>query len=243
MSRTNRRSMLQLALVAAVAPMALAPARALAADRLIAPPGRQMRYTRRVMREMADGAQFTVTREFAVEFRRFAGGFTMFGSQQSVVAEAPPVLARFVEIEEGRDESGLFPLTLDPFGQIVSAEIAPLAGEGVGLAVDEGLAALRSQRLPDDEQAQLAAFVAAIRQASQRVTAHLPADLFAPVSASRREERRIALPGGGEGSVSAEFGGVCDGRTGLMRSAERAIVTMLGNSSRSQREQWTLTEV
>lgn len=233
--------MLQLAMAAAIAPVALVPARASTPDRLIAPPEQPMRYSRTVVRDIADGSHFSVTREFAVDFRHFAGGFMMHGRQLSVSIDAPPALAAFAAMEEARDESRLFPIALDPFGQILSAEVASRGEEDVHLAVDHALAELARQPIAAEERTQLSAFIAALQQAGQRVTAHLPADLFAPDLAPRRAERRIALPGGAEGMVASQFGGVRDRDTGLMRSAEREVVTMVAEASRHLREVWSLT--
>lgn len=237
---TDRRRMLQLTMAAAVAPIAFAPARATTPDRLIAPPNGQMRYCRTVVRELADGNSFTLCRRFVVDFRQFAGGFMIHGAQEGVAVDAPTALAEFAAIEEARDESGMFPIALDPFGQILSTEVAPPGGDDVNLAVDQALADLAHQPISAEERAQLSAFIVALQQAGNRVTAHLPTDLFAPASAPRREERRIALPGGGEGMVASAFEGERDGNTGLMRTAEREVVTMVAGSSKRLREEWVL---
>ncbi|WAT17163.1 hypothetical protein OZN62_09480 [Aurantiacibacter sp. MUD11] len=242
MTRINRRSTLQLAMVAAVAPLVgSSRAAATVPDRLIAPPATPMRYVRTVSREMAGGAHFTVTREFTVEFRQFAGGFMLHGNQLAAAVDAPAQLAHFARLEESRDESAIFPLALDPFGRILSTEIAPPAGEEVRLAVEEALTDLASQPIAEDERAQLSQFIAALQGASRRVTAHLPADLFAPASTPRREEQRIALPGGAEGRVETSFAGERDGQTGLMRVAARNVVTVVADSSNRVHEEWRLS--
>lgn len=232
--------MLQLTTLAALAPACVIPARASTTDQLIAPPSGQMRYCRTVVRDMADGSHFTVCRQFLVDFRQFAGGFMMHGTQESVSADAPAALAQYAAMEEARDESGLFPIALDPYGQILSADVATNARDDVRHAVDHALAEISRQPIAPEDRAALAAYVSALQLASQRVTAHLPVDLFAPSPAPRRQERRIALPGGGEGLVASSFGGVRDRETGLMRNAEREVLTMVADSSKRSREEWTL---
>lgn len=232
--------MLQLTTLAALAPACVIPARASTTDQLIAPPSGQMRYCRSVVRDMADGSHFTVCRQFLVDFRQFAGGFMMHGTQESVSADAPAALAQYAAMEEARDESGLFPIALDPYGQILSADVATNARDDVRHAVDHALAEISRQPIAPEDRAALAAYVSALQLASQRVTAHLPVDLFAPSPAPRRQERRIALPGGGEGLVASSFGGVRDRETGLMRNAEREVLTMVADSSKRSREEWTL---
>ena len=242
MKRVSRRSALQLAMAAAIAPT-LGPVRAPAAEpgHLIAPPDGPMRYSRAVTRELADGALFTVSREFTVEFRRFAGGFMLHGEQSRVGVEAPEILSDFADLERAREENGLFPLALDPFGQILSSRVGQPASEQVRAAVEEARALLAGQGISQDERERAMHFVATLQQAGQRVIAVLPSDLFAPTTRSRRDGRDIALPGGGHGRVETLFESERDSRTGLMRSATRNVMTSVADSMRSTVERWSLT--
>jgi len=228
-------------MAAAVAPT-LCATRVSAAtpDRLIAPPGGPMRYTRTVVRDLVDGAQLTATREFDVSFRRFAGGFMMEGQQVRVSVDAPAGLAAFARLEEARDETALFPIALDPFGQILSSQIAQPTGENLQTAVREALNLIASQPISADEREQLSRFVSAMQVASQRVIAHLPTDLFAPAETSRRDERLVALPGGVEGKLATLYECQRDAGTGLMRAASRDVVTIVADSSRGTSESWSL---
>lgn len=232
--------MMQLAALAAIAPACAVPAHASSANQLIAPPSGPMRYSRTAVRDMIDGTHFTVCRQFVVDFRQFAGGFMMHGTQETVSVDAPAALAQFAALEQARDESGLFPIALDPYGQILSADVAPSTGDNLRQAVDYALAEIARQPIAPEERAALAAYATALQQASQRVIAHLPVDLFAPAPTPRHEERRVALPGGGEGLVASSFGGVRNQQTGLMRSAEREVVTVVAGSSKRLHEEWSL---
>lgn len=244
MSGTDRRTALQLAIAAAIAPsIGATSAAATVPERLIAPPSGTMRYVRTVSREIGEGLHFAVTRQFTVSFQQFAGGFMMHGTQVAVSADAPAHLARFAALEEARDESGLFPLALDPFGRILSDEIARPLGDDVRLAVEEALSTISQQPIPQDERTQVSQLVVALQAAGSRVMAHLPTDLFAPAAAPRREEQRIALPGGTEGRVETVFEGQCDGTTGLMRAAAREVVTVVADSSKRTHEEWSLTTI
>jgi hypothetical protein len=228
-------------MAAAIAPTLCATrVSAAAPDRLIAPPTGPMRYTRSVTRDLIDGEMVRATRIFDVTFRRFAGGFMMHGQQVEAKLEAPASLAAFVQLEEARDESDLFPIALDPFGQILSSRIAQPAGQNVRMAVDAAVEQIASQPISADEREQLSRFVSAMQLASQRVIAHLPTDLFAPAETSRRDERRVALPGGVEGKVATVYECERDSGTGLMRAASRDVVTIVADSSRGTRESWSL---
>lgn len=230
-------------MAAAIAPAVISRhAVARPAVRLIAPPEGPMLYTRSVTRDLIDGTPFTVTRAFSIEFRHFADGFMLHGQQQDVRVDGPEVLAPFAELERARDESDLFPFALDAFGQILSSQIAPQGGPHLRLAVDEAVAEITSHPIGDDERQQVVQFLRALQQVGNRVTAHLPPDLFAPASRSRHEERDIALPGGVEGKVETKFEAERDDRTGLMRVADRSVLTRIAQTTRGTREHWSLTQ-
>lgn len=242
MTRTDRRNALRLAMAAAMAPAVCASRGAAAApDRLIAPPAMPMRYSRTVTRELADGRPFSVTRQFEIDFQPFANGFMLHGEQRDVVVDAPESLSEFIRIERERDESGIFPIALDPFGLILSSQIARPVAQDLHHAVSAALADLASQPISSDEREQLSQFITTLQRAGQRVTAHLPTDLFAPADERRRDERNIGLPGGIEGSVETLFESQRDQGTGLMRAATRAVITRVADSSRGTHESWSLT--
>ncbi len=237
----DRRRAVQLGIALAAAPALLSRvADAATPDRLIAPPRVEMRYTRTVIRELAGNARITAKREFQVEFREFAGGYMLHGQQLAAHVDAPESLARFAALEEARDESGLFPIALDAFGQILSPAVARRSGEDIQSAVDEALADVANLPVDPDARVQIAVFISALQRAGNRVTAHLPADLFAPVEPSRHEERALALPGGVEGRVETLFQSERDHSSGLMRAASRTVHTTVAETTRSTREEWSL---
>lgn len=244
MTGTDRRSALRLILAAALAPMiGSRPATAQAiTGSLIAPPPGFMTYRRIVERDLVDGNRLRVQRDFAVSFERFDGGFMLQGRQTAVSADAHPSLENLIRLERARDEGVIFPLALDPFGRIVSASQPGRWEHDMRRAFDETLAMLSRQPIAQSERETLRQFVSAFHAAGHRVSAHLPVDLFAPSGAPRREEQRIALPGGGEGRVVTTFDGELDAATGLMREATREIVTEADGSSRFSRENWSLEQ-
>lgn len=241
---TDRRTALLLAMGAALAPaMASRMAVAAPADHLIAPPEAPMRYSRSVSRELIDGSFISVSRDFEVLFRRVATGFVMYGQQTDVRIEAPDVLAPFTRIEQARDESGMFPISLDVFGHITSAQIAQTAQASLRRAVQEALSDISTHPIAEDEREQVSHYLNTLQQAGQRVMAHLPTDLFAPAVLNRRDEQTIALPGGIEGIVETVFACERDSSTGLMQAASRQILTCVGQSSRTTREDWILAAI
>ncbi len=239
----DRRAAIRLALAAALAPALISgQTRAQASiGGLIAPPEGPMHYRRIVSRDMVDGRNFRVTRSFAVEFRHFNDGFMIYGQQVEVVVDAPAPLAQFAELERTRDESGLFPLALDPLGRILSPDSDLGYQLNVGQAVERAFATLSRQQLAQDERVSLESFVAALHAAGGELIAQLPVDLFAPWGGPRRQEQEISLPDGSHGRVMTRFEAQRDEGTGLMREALREIVTEVDNSRRTTSESWSLT--
>ena len=244
MSNTERRKVLQMLAAAAVIP-AFASRRVAAAESmsLIAPPAGMMQFQRSVVRGLAGGENISVTRGFAIQFVRVADGFIVDGQQISVDVSAPISLSAFAELERARVETGMFPITLDPFGQIVSDEVPASRGSEILTAFDEALQRIASQPLPPGEHVELRQFIAALHQAGAMLTVTMPFDLFAPAESERTENRTVSLPTGDIGVVTSRFGSERDAQTGLMRHALREVMTEVEGDRRETTEQWQLTQI
>lgn len=243
MSGTDRRTVLRLAMLAALAPTMLPqPARA-AMPGLIAPPAGPMRYRRTLERQLAGGAAIVVAREFRITFRQIPSGFLVEGRQIGVEARFPPGLEQFAALEEAQEETGLFPLRLDPFGQIVSTAEANAATPAIGEAVKDAVDRIRLQPIAQGERQELLGFVESLHRAGSAIIAQLPGDLFAPVRGDRSEQQEITLPTGEEGRVLSRFVAARDITTGLMREALREVRTEIGEDRRQTREDWSLARV
>ena len=245
MSRMDRRGSIRLAIASALAATLSTKVSASQIDSgsRIAPPTRPMRFCRIVERDLVDGQSFRVSRGFTVEFSRIAEGYLISGRQSDVSVNAPDSLSSFAELEQQRDESGLFPLELNPLGQIQSVNSDRLGEEQIEAAVEQALSAIARLPMPEDEREQARLFVAALHNTGQGITAHMPHDLFAPASLPRRTQQVIALPDGAAGRVETLFDGQLDPQTGLMSAAVREIVTAVDGSERTTREEWSLTPV
>jgi hypothetical protein len=243
MRNTDRRKVLQMLAAAAVIP-ALASREVAAAESmsLIAPPQGMMQFQRLVVRGLAGGAKISVTRGFAIEFRRSADGFIVDGKQVSVEVSAPASLSAFADLEQARVETGMFPIMLDPFGQIISGELSSSQGSEIQDAFDVALQQIATQPLASGEHAELRQFIAALHQAGAMLTVAMPFDLFAPAESERLENRTVSLPTGDIGLVTSRFGSERDIRTGLMRRASREVMTEVEGDRRQTTEHWQLTQ-
>lgn len=238
----DRRALLRLAMAAALAPVfasrGLAAAAAAAAP--FAPPQAPMRFTRRLERGLPDGNRMIVSRGFAVRFAPVAGGgWSVTGEQADVAVDFPERIAALAALERQRKETGLFPLRLDAAGRIVGGAAPQPSRE-----LDEAVAIVKRELDKHDfspgDRAQLDAFVRAVHDAGAHMATALPGDLFAPADDATRAERALALPGGEQGTILVTFTAVTDPVTGLMRQAQRDIVTTIADDSRRTREDWTL---
>lgn len=206
-----------------------------------APPAGPMRYTRSLRREMGDGAAIEAERFFTIRFVPQPGGYRIEGEESAPPQVSGPAgLETFLQLERARRETRLFPLTLDHAGRIVG-EPSVVGSPQLGLAIAEALHRIAASNLGEDDQAAARTFLIGLHRAAASLLAVPPADLFRPFPASLDEHHDVALPGGDTGTVSVTFTGSTDARTGLMREAERVVLTRIRQSARRGIERWTLS--
>lgn len=237
----DRRQVLRAAAAALALPLASrwpSPAHAQPPG-LFVPPPDPYAYTRTLERSMADGAAFSVSRRFAVRFLPEKNGYCVDGQQVAVAVDAPEALAAFAQIERERREWGLFPICLDRRGLIESApgEAAVPSHEHV---VETALARIERLEVPATERASLTAFIRSVHDNLAQLLTALPHDLFAPHGEQSRNTRLLALPGGEEGRVTVSYSAQAEPATGLMRTAQREVITQIADSERRTVERWTL---
>ncbi|WP_151973031.1 hypothetical protein [Erythrobacter sp. EC-HK427] len=207
---------------------------------LINPPTEPMRFSRVLRRGLGDGREITIARSFSVHFAPAQEGFDLAGRQAEVEVDLPEQLAAFAELERARDDSAMFPISLDPFGQIaVSRAPAPMSAQ-VEAAVAQALAAIDRQGHAPGDRERLRQFALAVHNGGGAITAHMPVDLFAPAGGQQEFRQTLALEDGMAGEVRTLFDGETDAETGLMQTAWREIVTEVEGDRRTSREEWTL---
>ena len=239
--RLGRRGMIR-GCAAALLPVFVSPTILRAAEPRgpIVLPGGPMLFSRSLQREMAGGHLLVARREFELDFERRGDGILVRGEQVSSQVEAPPSLAAFARIEEQRVEEGMFPLELGGDGLIRSGPDA-VPGATLEQAVEMALEFIRERVEDQAQRREIGAFILALEQAAGQISSAMPVNLFVPPKIPRRIARELALPGGGTGSLTSEFSGAIDPGTGLMREAERTVLTESGTTRRLTLERWSLT--
>jgi hypothetical protein len=233
----DRREFIAFAGAALLLPLGTA---AHAQSKGFAPPTRPLRYTRSLRRELIDGAAIEAKRFFTVRFVPHAGGYRVEGEESAPPqVSGPAMLDAFLRLERERRGTSLFPLALDRAGRIVG-EPSHAGSPQLEHAIEEALQRIAASDLEANSQAAARTFLIGLHQAAASLVATPPSDLFRPLSAPHDERRDVALSGGGSGTVSVAFTASTDPATGLMREAERLVLTRLGQSARRTVERWTL---
>ncbi|WP_138617711.1 hypothetical protein [Qipengyuania marisflavi] len=235
MGRINRRSVLEVMGVMALAPLAAlgvtaAPARA--TGKLSAPP-HAMRLQRVLERELVGGAALVVTRDWECRFEVVGRGMQIAGRQLSCEVEAPAALAPLAALERQRDVTGLFPALLDADGRIVNSPAT--ADSDMTSAVDAALAALGKHASADSRS-----FIAQLHQTSAALVSTVPLDLFFPAPGASTVTRTIPLPDGTAGELEITLVTHIDPASGLLDTCEKMIVSRIADTQRTAKERWTL---
>lgn len=186
-----------------------------------------MIFTRRLRRELGDGAAIEVVRTFEIRFLPVPGGYRVEGAQTSAKVSAPAKLAAFVQLEEQRQETSTFPLLLDAAGRIVGA---PPGGQpaDMGQAVNETFAWVARNRLPVSTQAAAREFVIGLATVAARISSLLPQDLFTGPAAPIERVQELTMPDGRPGTISVSYAGRVGPTGGLFQHAERVVTTDAG---------------
>lgn len=238
-SGITRRGAASLAAAGALLPLAAlgAPVRAASIARVQAPAG-IFRLERILTRELGDGKAIVVTRHWSCRFSPTGRGIAVTGEQIACDVAAPPNLESLAALERARRDAA-FPLALDDAGQIVSTGSARDAPETIR-ALDTARALFASVALSAGVRREARQFIAELGQASATAISRMPRDLFFPVIGSSTSTRVIALPGGGNGTITVAASAAGDAATGLLTVSDRLITTRIEGSIRSSGECWAL---
>lgn len=195
--------------------------------------------SRKVVRELRDGAEIVATRRYRVTFRRMGDGWDVDGALIASEIDAPSALAALAALERDRPDDGLFPIHLDRVGRIVPDQPA----QGLGRqAVAGALGAARHRSDVGDTNA-AGGFIAqlgAIAASPSGGLAPWPEALFLPHGLNGTSEQAFKLPDGSDGSVRVVLESEAAPASATMGRARRTVVTLADGTRRVAREEWTL---
>jgi hypothetical protein len=207
------------------------------------PEGEPMLLTRTLRRELSDGKAIVATRTYRVSFARSAGGWTVDGVLIASEIEAPPAVAALASIERQRPDDALFPIRLDPTG-VIQPRANPISPDGASWRAAFDVA-IKLVSLPS---ASGGTSPGPVIQQLQSVAGAgslsiWPVTLFLPRADTTREERRFALPEGGEGVIVTELERLPADGLDTMGKATRTVVTQVAGTRRVTHEQWSLKRI
>lgn len=237
MRRISRRRTLAMAL-GAMAGAGLPGGSVLATTGLPIPPG-AMTFRRRLERSLRGDAVLVVERSWVIEFTRQGLGISVRGTQVTVAVDAPPSLARLVEIEESRSTSEMWPILLSETGEIVAAGDA-VGERDVGRALEAARNMIANAQIVPREREMRLSVLEQFGQAGDSISAQMPADLFYPSTKPLHMVRAIDLPDGMTGEFEVTYTSRSAPESGWLDRAERQVVTRVGDSEKRTREEWVM---
>ncbi len=201
------------------------------------PPQDAMLLTRIVTRSLPGGSQLVVSRTYEVRFVPDADGFRVDGQLVDCTVDAPTHLASLAEIERKRADNGLFPMSLDGAGRILTGS-RPKGGQSFKLAASAFTSEVNQRVASPGDRQQALAFVRQVE--AQAAGSQWPADLFYPATARKTEDRVIPLGDGTEGQVTIDQEASLAAPGRIFSRFARIVTTRLEGTTRVMREEWSL---
>lgn len=195
-----------------------------------------------LVRSLGDGERLVVIRQWAINFGPSdEAGLCITGKQSRASVDAPPALAALAKLESRRDESGMFPIQLDPAGRIIDKAGVTTLDPLPDTVADAALDYVQSRASAANSGAVTRQFLGDLSTQGEKWLSRMPADLFFPSPRALGTAREIALPGGGTGTIELRETASADPVSGLLETYRREATTITGASTRTGSETWTLT--
>ena len=201
-----------------------------------------LKLTRRIERSMRGGAMLTVERSWQVRFVKQGQGIAIQGEQVEAKVDAPQSLAPLADLEERRSTEQMWPILLGSNGMILSAGMS-LLEEDLAEAVRLARQMVSERAIPADQRASQMQYMGDLQQASSTLLDRLPDDLFYPSIGPMRAVRSIDLPQGLVGQFELSYLAQAVPEKGWLDRAERQIISRIGGSVRTAREEWILRDI
>ena len=214
------------------------PASARVSPATIEVPKGRFRLSRRIERELVDGAFLTVERSWTCQFEQTGRGMRAIGEALDCRVDAPAALAPLATLEKQRMDTGPFPALLDSKGLIaISSQQAPVDQHRV---VDAAISVLAASPITAGDLAQARATLVRMASAAGQSLSAIPQDLFFPDTTPQRLTRTVEVAPGVTGQVELEVVTLVESGNGLLAMRERRLATSIGDDRRTAREVWKL---
>lgn len=212
-----------------------------AANRIVLPQG-VMRLTRRIERDLGDGAKIVVERCWDLQFAGQGMGAIISGKQSMVSVDAPPALAGLADIERSRSTDAMFPILLSQSGAIVAAGVSILE-QDVAEALREAERMIGQSGVAGEARGEMMGSLALLHRNAGRILDRLPPDLFFPISPPLRTVQPVALANGLQGEFEVAYEAERSAGSGWLARAQRSVVTRIGSSERRSLELWSMASI
>lgn len=199
-------------------------------------PSGPIKLTRVLRRDLSDGKAIILTRSYRLDFTRRGQGYHVSAVATEVGIDAPPALATLARIELEREDAA-FTLELDGSGFIVAEQASDRTANRAKLAA-RGEALIASTMSNNDQRAQALAMFSQLAQATGDTS--LPRDFFNPQSPEYREQRALSLPDGSQGQIEILLRAERSTSSLLLQRVSREVITILGTSRQTSRENYFL---
>ena len=206
---------------------------------MFSPPPVPMLLARELHRALSDGKEVVSRRTSEVRFVPEPGGYRVEGRLVAVDVQVPPHLEALAALERARSDEGLFPIHLTPRGLIAEQRSTAIPGTPQTRSLVDSMIA--KSTLPPGQRGSAKGFVATLLAHPELAGGHWPAELFHPITGTRRDMRDYALADGSPASTTVEMDVRGDGPGGLLQRYDRAITTEAAGSVQRSREIWTLS--
>jgi hypothetical protein len=200
------------------------------------PPAGPVKLTRVLRRDLSDGKAIILTRSYRLEFTRRDQGYLVSAVATEVGIDAPPALAALARIELEREDAA-FSLELDESGLIVAEQASDSTTTRAMLAA-RGEALIASAISNASQRTQALAMFSQLAQATGGTS--LPRDFFNPQSPESREQRALSLPDGSQGQIEILLRAERSTTGALPQRVSREVITTLGTSRQTSREDYVL---
>lgn len=243
MSRSlSRRRAIQLLTVGAMAgsvmPFSLARAAGVAR---FAPPHVPMLFKSRIWHDLGNDVALITQRTFEVRFTPVSEGYRLEGTQVASEIDAPEELAPLAEIWRRTPLTTLFPFSVDIDGFVIpNSGPNPAPVPDLSESIDVALDMLRKDGTSETAINDAQSFFQWLQKAANEIGSDVPRDLMVPPAELQKASKVVELPGGTSGTIEISFLGTTWPDFGLLRDAERHIVTRVEGTSQRSRDNWAL---